>query len=104
MKKSLLIILTATLIIAILVFAERSFFLSNNKPNFITRGRFVRSFSIALIKPTFTAAAYHNAFYKFYFRYVSIPHARKNVTTYLNLLSSNQSNTGLTSSAYFSFE
>jgi len=81
---------TATLIIAMLILTDsgRSFFLSNNKSNIITRGPFVRPFNIALIKPTFTAAAYHNSFYKFYFISVSIPHVRKNVTTDLNLLSS----------------
>lgn len=41
---------------------------------------------IALIKPTFTAAAYANGFYKFYKLYNSTP-AGKNVTTDLNLLS-----------------
>jgi hypothetical protein len=94
LKKSVLtlvvIIFTATLIIAVLILVDfsRSFFLSNNKSNIITRGPFVRPFNIALIKPTFTAAAYHNSFYKFYFISVGIPHVRKNVTTDLNLLSS----------------
>jgi hypothetical protein len=41
---------------------------------------------IALIKPSFTAAAYANGFYKFYKIYNSIP-VGKNVTTDLNLLS-----------------
>jgi hypothetical protein len=94
LKKSVLtlvvIIFTATLIIAVLILVDfsRSLFLSNNKSNIITRGQFVRPFNIALIKPTFTAAAYHNSFYKFYFISVGIPHVRKNVTTDLNLLSS----------------
>lgn len=41
---------------------------------------------IALIKPTFTAAAYANGFYKFYKLYNSTP-VGKNITTDLNLLS-----------------
>jgi hypothetical protein len=41
---------------------------------------------IALIKPSFTAAAYANGFYKFYKLYNSTP-VGKNVTTDLNLLS-----------------
>jgi hypothetical protein len=51
-------------------------------------GEFVRVLNIALIKPTFTAAAYHKSFYKFYFLYSSLPpHAQKNITLDLNLLS-----------------
>ena len=42
--------------------------------------------NIALIMPTFTAAAYDNAFYKFYFLFIHRP-ARTNVTTHLDLLS-----------------
>jgi hypothetical protein len=56
--------------------------------------------NVALIKPTFTAAAYHHSFYKFYFLYASITHAKKNITTDLNLLSSKVTNqTSRTSSA-----
>jgi hypothetical protein len=44
-------------------------------------------FSIAIIKPTFTAAAYSNSFYKFYTLFMHTPPG-KNVTTDLNLLSS----------------
>ena len=46
-----------------------------------------RRFNIALIKPTFTAAAYNSAFYKFYFLFIHAS-ARTNITTHLNLLSS----------------
>jgi hypothetical protein len=42
---------------------------------------------IALIKPTFTAAAYNNAFYVFYKKYANVP-AGVNITNDLNLLSS----------------
>jgi hypothetical protein len=50
-----------------------------------------RSFNIALIRPTFTAAAYNNAFYKFYSLFIHTP-AGMNVTTHLNLLSSRVTN------------
>src|SRR6478609_8775571 len=50
-----------------------------------------RRFNIALIKPTFTAAAYNNAFYKFYSLFIHAP-AGMNVTTHLNLLSSRVTN------------
>jgi len=109
MKKSVLLYaviiftFTATIIISILPDLGSSFFLSNNKSNFISRGPFVRLFNIALIKPTFTAAAYHNSFYKFYFVYSSIPqHARKNITSDLNLLSSRVTNQTTASSSAFS--
>lgn len=46
-----------------------------------------RRFNIAIVKPTFTAAAYSNSFYKFYFLFMYTP-SGKNVTTHLNLLSS----------------
>lgn len=58
---------------------------------------------LALIKPTFTGAAYHISFYRFYFLYVSIPHSRKNVTTDLNLLSSKVTNQTTRSSSAFTF-
>ncbi|MGB8034668.1 MAG: DUF4350 domain-containing protein [Nitrososphaeraceae archaeon] len=59
-----------------------------------------RRFNIALIKPTFTAAAYDSAFYKFYFLFIHT-FAGMNVTTHLNLLSSRVNNqlTALSSSA-----
>ncbi|MFZ0223977.1 MAG: hypothetical protein WAM42_20020, partial [Candidatus Nitrosopolaris sp.] len=85
------IISVASLIIAVLMLPDlsRTFVLLNNKSNLITRGPSVKGLNIALIKPTFTGAAYHpDSFYKFYFIYVSVPHVRKNVTTNLNMLSS----------------
>ncbi|MGB7639211.1 MAG: N,N-dimethylformamidase beta subunit family domain-containing protein [Nitrososphaeraceae archaeon] len=59
-----------------------------------------RRFNIALIKPTFTAAAYNSAFYKFYFLFIHT-FAGMNFTTHLNLLSSRVNNqlTALSSSA-----
>ncbi|MBV9176796.1 MAG: hypothetical protein JO297_07135 [Nitrososphaeraceae archaeon] len=50
-------------------------------------GEFGNGIKIALIVPTFTQAAYNNAFYKFYEKYANVPY-RKNVTSDLNLLSS----------------
>ncbi|MDQ6864759.1 MAG: hypothetical protein M3044_13160, partial [Thermoproteota archaeon] len=65
--------------------STRPFLLLNNTPKFTAE---FKGLNIALIKPTFTAAAYHASFYKFYFVH-SIPlHARKNITSDLNLLSS----------------
>ena len=63
----------------------------NNIPRF--NGEFLKVLNIAIIKPTFTAAAYHKSFYKFYFLYSSLPpHVRKNITSDLNLLSSEVTN------------
>jgi hypothetical protein len=63
-----------------------------------------RRFNIALIKPTFTAAAYNSAFYKFYFLFIRTP-AGMNVTTHLNLLSSKipKQLTSLSSASTMSF-
>lgn len=92
MRKSILSIVIILFIITITIVAVISsrpccdWFQLNNKSQFTSE---VNGLSIALIKPTFTAAAYHKSFYKFYFLYSSIPlHARKNITSDLNLLSS----------------
>jgi N,N-dimethylformamidase beta subunit-like, C-terminal len=61
--------------------ASREF--SGGRSGFVSN----RRFNIAIVKPTFTAAAYSNSFYKFYFLFMHTP-SEKNVTTYLNLLSS----------------
>jgi len=50
-------------------------------------GEFGNGIKIALIVPTFTQAAYNNAFYKFYEKYANVPYGR-NITSDLNLLSS----------------
>ncbi|HET7389400.1 MAG TPA: N,N-dimethylformamidase beta subunit family domain-containing protein, partial [Nitrososphaeraceae archaeon] len=50
-------------------------------------GEFGNGIKIALIVPTFTQAAYNNAFYKFYEKYANVPYGR-NITADLNLLSS----------------
>jgi hypothetical protein len=79
------------------------FFVLNNIPKF--NGEFVKVLNIALIKPTFTAAAYHQSFYSFYFLYSSLPpHARKNITSDLNLLSSEVTNRTTGSSSAFSID
>jgi len=68
-------------------------------------GEFVKVLNIALIKPTFTAAAYHKSFYNFYFIYSSLPlHARNNITSDLNLLSSEITNQITGSSSDFSID
>jgi hypothetical protein len=50
-----------------------------------------RESTIALIKPTFTDAAYDNKFYNFYTKYSNVP-SKANVTTDLNLLNSKITN------------
>jgi hypothetical protein len=54
-------------------------------------GEFGDGVNIALIKPTFTAAAYNHAFYDFYKKYAKVQ-AGVNITSDLNLLSSKISN------------
>ena len=99
------IISTASLIIAILILPNfsKTFFLLYNRSKFISRGPVVKGPNIALIKPTFTAAAYHNSFYKFYFIHVSLPHVRNNVTTSLNLLSNKLTNQTNKSASNYTF-
>jgi N,N-dimethylformamidase beta subunit-like protein len=57
----------------------------NNNNNTIAR-MLNKNIDVALVAPTFTAAAYDNAFYTFYNLYANIP-AGRNVTSNLNLLS-----------------
>jgi hypothetical protein len=54
-------------------------------------GEFGDGVNIALIKPTFTAAAYNHTFYDFYKKYAKVQ-AGVNITSDLNLLSSKISN------------
>src|SRR5919109_4390644 len=70
------------------------YFRSNSKNNSssplknkINPQDFGKGLDIALIKPTFTAAAYHNSFYTFYKLYGNIQEG-ENITTHLDLLSS----------------
>jgi len=88
MRKSILRVFIITFIVAITmaaVVSTRPWLLLNNKPKLPVE---LKGLSIALVKPTFTAAAYYKSFYKFYFIYSTIPlHARKNITSDLNLLS-----------------
>ena len=58
----------------------------SSPPNNIHTGEFSDA-KIALVKPTFTDAAYNNAFYVFYEKYKNIP-KNTNVTKDLNLLNS----------------
>lgn len=50
-------------------------------------GKVRNEVQIALVEPTFTAAAYNNSFYSFYQKYDHVP-ANANITSDLNLLSS----------------
>jgi len=54
-------------------------------------GEFGKGLKIAVVMPTFTAAAYNNAFYVFYNKYINITRG-VNVTTDLDLLSSKVTN------------
>lgn len=54
-------------------------------------GEFGKGVNIAVVMPTFTAAAYNNAFYVFYNKYINVTRG-VNVTTDLNLLSSKVTN------------
>jgi hypothetical protein len=101
-------IFTSSFIIIIFVFAVTIIvvivlYTLNNIPKF--NGEFVKVLNIALIKPTFTGAAYHKSFYNFYFIYSSLPsHARKNITSDLNMLSSDITNQTTGSSSAFSID
>jgi hypothetical protein len=98
MKKSILSFVIIMFVVAIALVVGIAWFVLNNIPKF--NGEFVKVLNIALIKPTFTAAAYNKAFYKFYFLYSNIPsHARKNITSDLNLLSSEVTNRTTASSS-----
>jgi hypothetical protein len=86
MRKSVIIIVSIITIAIASIISTRPLPLLNNTPRFNAEPN---GLSVALIKPTFTAAAYHASFYKFYFVHATIPlHARKNITSDLNLLSS----------------
>ena len=100
MRKSILSFVII-IFVAITIVVVIAWFLLNNIPKF--NGQFVKVVNIALIKPTFTAAAFHKSFYKFYFIYSSLPsHAGKNITSDLNLLSSEATNRTTGSSSAFS--
>jgi len=59
---------------------------ANNNNNNSTAGNALDGIRIALIEPTFTAAAYNNSFYIFYQKYSHTP-ANVNITKGLNFLS-----------------
>ena len=63
-------------------------------------GEFRKGVKIAVVMPTFTAAAYNNAFYTFYEKYIHAPRGL-NITTDLNLLSSKVTNEPSSSASGF---
>ena len=63
-------------------------------------GEFRKGVKIAVVMPTFTAAAYNNAFYTFYEKYTHSPRGL-NITTDLNLLSSKVTNEPSSSASGF---
>jgi hypothetical protein len=76
---------------------NNSYVFSQNKTEISTpnnnshSGDFGKGVNIAVVMPTFTAAAYNNAFYVFYNKYINVTRG-VNVTTDLNLLSSKVTN------------
>jgi len=64
-------------------------------------GEFGEGVKIAVVMPTFTAAAYNNAFYVFYTKYENVSHGI-NITKDLNLLSSRVTNEPSDSASGFS--
>lgn len=76
---------------------NNSYVFSQNKTEISTpnnnshTGEFGKGVNIAVVMPTFTAAAYTNAFYVFYNKYINVTRG-VNITTDLNLLSSKVTN------------
>ena len=76
---------------------NNSYVFSQNKTEISTpnnnshAGEFGKGVKIAVVMPTFTAAAYTNAFYVFYNKYINVTRG-VNITTDLNLLSSKVTN------------
>ena len=64
-------------VVAITLIVVIMWFPVNNISNF--NGEFVRVLNIAIIKPTFTAAAYHKSFYKFYFSILVCHHTHERI-------------------------
>ena len=72
------------------VFSQKKTEISTPNNNSHT-GDFGKGVNIAVVMPTFTAAAYTNAFYVFYNKYINVTRG-VNITTDLNLLSSKVTN------------
>jgi hypothetical protein len=72
----------------------------SNPNNNSHTGEFHKGVKIAVVMPTFTAAAYHNAFYTFYKKY-NYATRGLNITTDLNLLSSKVTNEPSSSASGF---
>src|SRR4029079_5647998 len=81
------------------IFSQNKTEISNPNNNSHT-GEFHKGVKIALVIPTFTAAAYHNAFYTFYKKY-NYATRGLNITTDLNLLSSKVTNEPSSSASGF---
>jgi hypothetical protein len=81
------------------VFSQNRMEISSPNNNSHT-GEFRKGVKIAVVMPTFTAAAYSNAFYTFYKKYIHAPRGL-NITTDLNLLSSKVTNEPSSSASGF---
>lgn len=85
---------------------SRDYVFSQNKSEISTptnnshTGEFGKGVKIAVVMPTFTAAAYDNAFYVFYQKYIKTRH-EVNITADLNLLSSKVTNVPSSSASGF---
>lgn len=79
------------------VAANKNYIFSENKSEISTpnnnshTGEFGKEVKIAVVMPTFTAAAYDHSFYLFYNKYINVSRG-VNITTDLNLLSSKVTN------------
>jgi len=81
------------------IFSQNKTEISNPDNNSHT-GEFHKGVKIAVVLPTFTAAAYNNSFYTFYKKYNSVTRGI-NITTDLNLLSSKVTNEPSSSASGF---
>lgn len=81
------------------IFSQNKTEISNPDNNSHT-GEFHKGVKIAVVLPTFTAAAYNNSFYTFYKKYNSVARGI-NITTDLNLLSSKVTNEPSSSASGF---
>jgi hypothetical protein len=81
------------------VFSQNKSEISGPNNNSHTR-EFGKGVKIAVVMPTFTAAAYDNAFYVFYRKYINVVHG-VNITTDLNLFTSKVTNEPSSSASGF---
>jgi N,N-dimethylformamidase beta subunit-like, C-terminal len=80
------------------ILPNKNYIFSENKSEISTpsdsshNGEFGKGVRIAVVMPTFTAAAYDHSFYVFYDKYINVTRGGVNITTDLNLLSNKVTN------------